>query len=163
MLRPFEGLLSIAVSGGARRKVEVQHAKAEIRKLRQGVIARSAAPHSHATLSRVLAHVRITYLGGDGIFCSGVVLLKSTLLPLLCVGGLFDAADASEDKAGSWIDEWLPCRCCVYEATVELEDGRDRSWLMDGNCLSSTIAGGVLRAGKSKTCSIDGLRKQSAA
>ncbi|KAF1912827.1 hypothetical protein BDU57DRAFT_456996, partial [Ampelomyces quisqualis] len=37
------------------------------------------------------------------------------------------------------------------------------SWLMDGNCLSSTRAGGVLRAGKSKACNIDGLRKQSAA
>jgi hypothetical protein len=118
-------------------------------------------PHFHACLHTCV----ITYLGGDGIFCSGVVLLISTLLSLLvwCVGGLFDATDASVDKAGSWIDEWLPCRCCVYEATVELEDGRDRSWLMDGNCLSSTIAGGVLRAGKSKTCSIDGLRKQSAA
>jgi hypothetical protein len=51
----------------------------------------------------------------------------------------------------------------VYEATVELEDGRDMSWPMDGSCLSSIIAGGVLIAGKSKTCKIDGLRKQSVA
>tara|TARA_R110002003_G_scaffold45_25_gene3696 strand:+ start:5279 stop:5638 length:360 start_codon:yes stop_codon:yes gene_type:complete len=77
--------------------------------------------------------------------------------------GLFEATDASVDSAGSWIDAWLPCRCCVYEATVELEDGRDMSWPMDGNCLSSTIAGGVLIAGRSKACKIDGLRKQSAA
>ncbi|KAH7385272.1 hypothetical protein DE146DRAFT_666645 [Phaeosphaeria sp. MPI-PUGE-AT-0046c] len=34
---------------------------------------------------------------------------------------------------------------------------------MDGNCLSSIMAGGVLRAGRSKTCRIDGLRKQSMA
>jgi hypothetical protein len=80
-----------------------------------------------------------------------------------CAAGLFDATDASVDRAGSWIDEWLPCRCCVYEATVELEDGRDMSWPMDGSCLSSYMAGGVLRAGKSKACSIDGLRKQSLA
>jgi hypothetical protein len=106
-----------------------------------------------------------TYLGGDGIFCSGVSLLELLLLSLLerCAGGLFDATDASVDRAGSWIDEWLPCRCCVYEATVELEDGRDRSWPMDGSCLSSYIAGGVLMAGRSKACSIDGLRKQSLA
>lgn len=106
-----------------------------------------------------------TYLGGDGIFCSGVFLLILKLLSLLalCAAGLFDATDASVDRAGSWIDEWLPCRCRVYEATVELEDGRDMSWPMEGNCLSSTMAGGVLRAGRSNTCSIEGLRKQSAA
>jgi hypothetical protein len=61
------------------------------------------------------------------------------------------------------MDAWLPCRCCVYEATVELEDGRDISWPMDGSCLSSTVAGGVLMAGRSKTCKMDGLRKQSMA
>jgi hypothetical protein len=108
-----------------------------------------------------------TYLGGDGIFDSGEFLLIFILLLLsllvLCAGGLFDATDASVDRAGSWIEEWLPCRCCVYEATVELDDGRDMSWPMDGNCLSSKVAGGVLRAGRSKTCRIDGLRKQSVA
>lgn len=81
----------------------------------------------------------------------------------LCAAGLLDATDASVDRAGSWIDEWLPCRCCVYEATVELDDGRDLSWPMDGNCLSSNMAGGVLRAGRSNTCRIEGLRKQSVA
>jgi hypothetical protein len=106
-----------------------------------------------------------TYLGGDGILCSGVFLIILKLLSLLalCAAGLFDATDASVDRAGSWIDEWLPCRCRVYEATVELEDGRDMSWPMNGSCLSSVIAGGVLRAGRSNTCSIEGLRKQSAA
>jgi hypothetical protein len=106
-----------------------------------------------------------TYLGGDGIFCSGVFLIILKLLSLLalCAAGLFDATDASVERAGSWIDEWLPCRCCVYEATVELEDGRDMSWPMDGSCLSSIMAGGVLRAGRSNTCRIEGLRKQSAA
>jgi len=44
-----------------------------------------------------------TYLGGDGIFRSGVSLLILTLLSLLllCAAGLFDATDASVDKAGS--------------------------------------------------------------
>ncbi|KAH8725588.1 hypothetical protein GQ44DRAFT_564041, partial [Phaeosphaeriaceae sp. PMI808] len=37
------------------------------------------------------------------------------------------------------------------------------SWPMDGSCLSSIMAGGVLRAGRSKTCRMDGLRKQSVA
>jgi hypothetical protein len=46
---------------------------------------------------------------------------------------------------------------------VELDEGRDLSWPMDGSCLSSIVAGGVLRAGRSNTCSIDGLRKQSRA
>jgi hypothetical protein len=107
----------------------------------------------------------ITYLGGDGIFCSGVFLIILKLLSLLapCAAGLFDATDASVERAGSWIDEWLPCRCGVYEATVELEDGRDMSWPMDGSCLSSIMAGGVLRAGRSNTCRIEGLRKQSMA
>jgi hypothetical protein len=111
-------------------------------------------------------HARLpTYLGGDGILCSGVSLLTLTLLSLLasCAMGLFDATDASVDKAGSWIDAWLPCRCCVYEATVELEDGREMSWPMDGSCFSSIVAGGVLMAGRSKACRIDGLRKQSLA
>lgn len=45
----------------------------------------------------------ITYLGGDGIFRSGVSLVILTLLSLLllCAAGLFDATDASVDKAGS--------------------------------------------------------------
>jgi len=41
--------------------------------------------------------------------------------------GLVDATEASVDKAGSWIDELLPCRCSVYDATVELDEGRDMS------------------------------------
>src|SRR5690349_21049251 len=61
-----------------------------------------------------------THLGGDGILCSGVCLRGLSLLSLLCVVpvGLVDATEASVDKAGSWIDELLPCRCSVYDATV---------------------------------------------
>lgn len=70
---------------------------------------------------------------------------------MLFAVGLVDASDASVDRAGSWIEELLPWRCCVYEATVELDEGRDMSWPMDGNCLSSFVAGGVLMAGRSKT------------
>jgi hypothetical protein len=44
-----------------------------------------------------------TYLGGEGILCSGVFLLILKLLSLLalCATGLFDATDASVDRAGS--------------------------------------------------------------
>lgn len=136
----------------------------EIRKLRQGTTARHARTRPHSFHGQ-LSTCSTTYLGGDGILRSGVSLLELILLSLLvlCAAGLLLATDASVDRAGSWIDEWLPCRCCVYEATVELDDGRDLSWPMDGNCLSSTVIGGVLRAGRSKTCRIDGLRKQSVA
>jgi len=48
----------------------------------------------------------------------------------------------------------------VYEATVELEDGRDISWPIDGS-LSSKLVVGVLKAGRSKTCRIEGLRNES--
>lgn len=103
-------------------------------------------------------------LGGDGIFFSGVALLVLSLLSLLllCAAGLLDATEASVDRAGSWMDALLPCLCCVYEATVELDDGRDRSWPMDGN-LSSNGVEGVLKAGRSNTCSIDGRRNESLA
>jgi hypothetical protein len=105
------------VSGGAGRKVEVPCAKAEIRKLRRVADATRATACSHASFAQV-SQARVkqsTYLGGDGIFCSGESLLILTLLSLLvwCAAGLVDATDASVDKAGNWIDEWLPCCCCV--------------------------------------------------
>lgn len=77
--------------------------------------------------------------------------------------GLVDATEASVDRAGNWIDALLPCRCCVYEPTVELDDGRDMSWPMDGSLSSRKAEDGVLKAGRSKTCRIEGLRKESLA
>lgn len=93
-----------------------------------------------------------TYLGGDGIFLSGVSFLVLSLLSvmLLFAAGLCDATEASVDRAGSWIEALLPCRCCVYDATVELEDGRDMSWPMDGSRSSRSVMDGVLKAGRSK-------------
>jgi len=88
------------------------------------------------------------------------------LLLLVCwwfAAGLFDATEASVDKAGSWIEALLPWRCCVYEATVELDEGGDISWPMAGSLSSKGVVGGVLRAGRSKACSIDGRRKESLA
>jgi hypothetical protein len=74
-----------------------------------------------------------TYLSGDGILFSGVSFLVLSLLSLLLfmfAAGQFEAAEASVAREGSWIEEaLLPCR----EATVELEDGRDISWPIDGN------------------------------
>jgi hypothetical protein len=108
----------------------------------------------------------ITYLGGDGIiFFSGVSLelLVLSLLSLLFVfaAGQLDAADASVAREGSWIEALLPCRCCVYEATVELEEGRDISPI-DGSLSSKLTVVGVLKAGgRSKTCRIEGLRNES--
>jgi hypothetical protein len=49
----------------------------------------------------------------------------------------------------------------VYEATVELEDGRDISWPIDGSLSSKLAVIGVLKAGRSKTCRIEGLRNES--
>lgn len=119
----------------------------------------------HTTLFKQIQLLQ-TYLGGEGIFFSGVslrVLLSLLSLLLSLIAGLVGANEASVDSAGSWMDALLPCRCCVYEATVELDDGREMSWPMDGSCLSSFVAGGVLMAGRSKTCKMDGLRKQSVA
>lgn len=55
----------------------------------------------------------------------------------------------------------LPFRCGVCEATVELDEGRDMSWVIDGSLSSKLAAVGVLKAGRSKTCKIDGLRNES--
>lgn len=72
-----------------------------------------------------------------------------------------DAAEASVASEGSWIEALLPLRCCVWEATVELDEGRDMSWPMDGSLSSSLAGGDVLKAGRSKTCRIEGLRNES--
>lgn len=50
----------------------------------------------------------------------------------------------------------------MNEATVELEDGLDMSWPIEGS-LSSNGVEGVLKAGRSNTCSIDGRRNESLA
>jgi hypothetical protein len=104
-----------------------------------------------------------TYLGGEGILFSGVSFLILSLLSLLFMfaTGQFDAAEASVASEGSWIEALLPWRCWVYEATVELEDGRDISWPIDGSLSSKLAVVGVLKAGRSKTCKIDGLRNES--
>lgn len=119
----------------------------------------SAPITNHAKL------LHTTYLGGDGILFSGVALRVLSLLSLLVLfaAGLFDATDANVDKAGSWIEALLPCRCCVYDATVELDDGRDMSWPIDGSLSSKGALDGVLKAGKSNACSIEGRRKESLA
>jgi hypothetical protein len=49
----------------------------------------------------------------------------------------------------------------VYEATVELEEGRDISWPMDGSLSSKLDVVGILKAGRSKACRIEGLRNVS--
>jgi hypothetical protein len=49
----------------------------------------------------------------------------------------------------------------VYEATVELEEGRDISWPIDGSLSSKLAVVGVLKAGRSKACRIEGLRNES--
>ena len=110
-------------------------------------------------MSRLVA----TYLSGDGTLLSGVSFLVLSLLVLLWLFavGLLEATDASVDRAGSWMEALLPWRCCVYEATVELDEGRDMSWPMDGSLSSRLTGDGVLRAGRSNTCSIDGRRKES--
>jgi hypothetical protein len=56
-----------------------------------------------------------TYLGGDGIFFSGVFLLVLSLFSLLCrcAVGQFDAAEASVARDGSWMVALLPLCCCV--------------------------------------------------
>lgn len=109
-----------------------------------------------------------TYLGGDGIFIGGDSLLRPSLLSLSrCAAAVFEASEAIVDRAGSWTEALLPCRCCVNDATVELDDGRDMSrpmisGLIDGSVLWSNAGGDVvLMAGRSKACSIDGLRNVS--
>ncbi|ORY18582.1 hypothetical protein BCR34DRAFT_473294 [Clohesyomyces aquaticus] len=56
---------------------------------------------------------------------------------------------------------WLPCRCCVNEATVDVEDGRDISWPIEGSGGLSSSVDAVLKAGRSNACSIEGRRKDS--
>jgi len=46
-------------------------------------------------------------LGGDGLFFSGGVSCGGVSL-LALAAGLFDAADARVDRAGSWIEALLP-------------------------------------------------------
>jgi hypothetical protein len=108
-----------------------------------------------------------THLGGGGEAIFGGVprLDPSILLPLLSLsaGGLLDATEASADRPGSWIEAWLPCLCGVYEATVDVDDGREMSWPMDGSDGLSSSVDGVLKAGRSSTCRMDGLRKESRA
>lgn len=82
---------------------------------------------------------------------------------LLFAAGLLDATDASVDSAGSWIEALLPCCCAVYEATVELDDGRELSWPMDGSLSSKGVVEGVLKAGSSKACRMEGRRNVSLA
>jgi hypothetical protein len=57
----------------------------------------------------------------------------------------------------------LLCEERGSEATVEADDGRDISWPIDGRegLLSNVVA--VLKAGRSNTCRIDGLRNESRA
>lgn len=111
MLRPLEGLLERRVSWGD-EKSKVRHfAKAAIRpahratRVRQARAAEPAAAACDLPWSAVQGH---TYLGGDGIFCSGVCLRVLSLLSLLLllwllwvVVGLVDASEASVDRAGS--------------------------------------------------------------
>ncbi|CAE7027723.1 hypothetical protein PTTW11_04297 [Pyrenophora teres f. teres] len=79
----------------------------------------------------------------------------------MLAAGQLDAAEASVAREGSWIEALLPGRWWVKEATVELDEGRDMSWPMDGSLSSKLAVVGVLKAGRSKTCSIEGLRKES--
>jgi hypothetical protein len=51
----------------------------------------------------------------------------------------------------------------VNEATVEVEDGRDISWPIDGREGFSSNVDAVLKAGRSNACRIDGRRKESLA
>jgi hypothetical protein len=105
--------------------------------------------------------------GGDGgDTFTGEAPLPGLLLPSLYsvgVAGADDATDASADNAGRWSDAWLPCRCCVYEATVDVEEGRGISWPNDGSGALSSSVDAILNAGRSKACSIDGLRNDSRA
>lgn len=80
------------------------------------------------------------------------------------MAGLGAAADVRADRAGSWIEAWLPCRWFVWEATVDVDEGREMSWPMDGReGLSVSNVGAVLKAGRSKACRIEGRRNVSLA
>lgn len=70
--------------------------------------------------------------------------------------GVLDATEASVDSAGSWIPA---CLCGAEEAVVELDEGREMSWLIDGRgVLSWNAADGVLSAGSSNASRED-MRK----
>jgi hypothetical protein len=60
-----------------------------------------------------ITHATKTYLSGDGIFWSDVSFLILSLLSLLFMlaAGQFDAAEASVEREGSWIEALLPWRC----------------------------------------------------
>ena len=114
-----------------------------------------------------LSLFRCTHLSGGGEAFFGPVaplsLLSLLLLLLLLSLPTAGPGAASVDSAGSWIDAWLPWRWFVNEATVEVDDGREMSWPMDGRgCLSSN-ADAVLKAGRSNTCRMDGRRNASVA
>lgn len=162
MLRPLEGLLG---AGSVGDENEVQMPSFAI------------SPRARlATGATTAAHwPRCTYLGGDGILVDGASLLALSLLSWSCAG-LVDASDARVESAGSCSDALLPCRCsgwCVNDATVELlDDGREMSrpassrptssGLIEGSVLRSNAGGDVvLIEGRSKACSIDGLRNVS--
>jgi hypothetical protein len=76
---------------------------------------------------------------------------------------LVEATTASVDSAGSCIELPLPCRCCENEATVDAEEGRGISKPIDGRDSFSSSEDAILKAGKSRACSIDGLRNESRA
>lgn len=118
------------------------------------------AQHSDFASSRARLRVMETHLGGGDARFGGMPLEELSLLAVrsLC------ATEASVDSAGSWMEAWLPWRCCGNEeATLEVDDGRDISWPMDGSegLLSSVDA--VLNEGRSNACRIDGLRNDSEA
>ncbi|KAF2122383.1 hypothetical protein BDV96DRAFT_594268 [Lophiotrema nucula] len=106
-----------------------------------------------------------TYLGGGENRFGGVPREVLSLMSLLSLfaAGLDDATDANVDNAGSWIDAWLPWRCRENEAIVEVEEGREISWPMDGRAGLSSSVDAVLNAGRSSTCRIDGRRNDSMA
>lgn len=108
-----------------------------------------------------------THLGGGDAFAGGVPRSELSLWSPLSrpPAEPLDATDASVDSAGSWMDAWLPCRwrCGGSEATVDVDDGREMSWPMDGSDGLSSKADAVLKAGRSKACSIDGRRNDSGA
>lgn len=128
-----------------------------------------AAPANHDACihSYIRPCLLCTYLEtGDALF-GGVLLLELPLLSLLScfTAGLLDAmdADAIADKAGNWRLPWLAGRCWVKDATVDVDEGREISRPMDGNEGLSSSTDAVLKAGRSRTCRIDGRRNESMA
>lgn len=71
------------------------------------------------------------------------------------------------ERAGSWIEArlpWLPWRWPVEkEAMVDVDEGREMSWPMDGREGLSSNADAVLKAGRSNACRIEGRRNVSLA